>query len=500
MNAIQEWRGRYRVADLDAIPLRANGKRPLCGRWQELAPDAQWEAARGYGDLNIGVLPGRGRVVIDTDSRDAADLVDKRLQDMGLVVPRVATATPGHAQFYLSLDGVPDGYTYQKLDAAIGPGEFRAGPGAQVVAPPSVIGGREYVFVRGAPEDLPRLKVATFNDCLWLVPPPAHQTVICYELEQTPLLRWPVSKETQLLLLALQTATRGAPIAGYRYRSVSEAELAAVVRLVCAGRQLGEVAAIFDTYQPTHYASHQTQKSRRDYLALTYQTARRYFYEHPQRRELAALHNAALTWPWPGRTGATDRAVYLAAVRVAYQLGRAEVNLPARTLATIAAVDRDTVSAALRRMAHLLAPVSAGTCRTGARYRIALETRLRASGEVLGVSGASDYAELWTPGRLGKTAGVVFDALTEAPRSTADLTDATGQGRRTVERALTRLQDAGLATRSADGWTCGWRDLADVAASYDVAGTAYTRRQEYRRERSVHQALHTDCNGGCAPS
>lgn len=493
MSAVQEWRERYRAADLDAIPLRPKSKRPLCRGWQELAPEEQWRRSRDYDRLNIGVRPGRGRAVIDADTAEAADLVDRRLQDMGLVTPKVATPHGG-AHFYLQLD-VPVEFEYQKLDAAIGPGEFRTGPGAQVAAPPSVVDGRQYTFVRGWPEDVPRLQPVAFADCLWLVPGKAtrlpRQTVL--ELEETPLVRWPmIPREITALLAALKTAKVGAPIWGFA--STSEAEWHAVLILIGTGRQLGDITKLFDFWQPVHYAA-KPQAGRRAYLQLTYQKAREAWYAKAERRELAAYYEDVLAWTWTGRTGATDRAVYLAALRLAWQFGRLDVALSARDVSVWAGVDRHTASAALKRLAHLLTPVVASKGRKAATYHLQLPTRLARSGDVLQPSSVGDYPELWARGRLGKTSGAVYAVLTDRPQKSADLAALTGQSHRATKRALARLAGAGLALRTVEGtegWIRGWRDLVDVAADYDAAGAAHARRQRYSRERAAYYSQPQD--------
>jgi len=498
---LRQWRERYRLAGLDAIPLEPGTKRALCNRWQELGPEAQWQQAGAAADLNVGIRAGGHLAVIDADTAAAAELLDARLSDMGLVLPKVATPRGG-AHFYLQLDDAPDG-AYQLLDGAIGPGEFRTGPGAYVVAPASEVGGRAYEWVRGAPEDVPRLAPVAFADCVWLVPGKTdapRQIALPYELEATARIRFEdVPPKWTRLLAALATAPKGKPIAGYGSRS--DAEQAVLLALVVSGRQEGEAHTLFEQYRPGHYAEIGSQAGRRAYLQASYAKACGYFYSDATRRELAALHHAASRRAWPGRTGATDRAVYLATLRWCYQLGRAQADLPTRTIAEIAATDSRTAGAALARLAGaaLLTPVRAATCEKATTYRLALPTRLQPTCEVLEPSSADAYAELWTPRRLGKTTGVIFDALTETPQQAAQLAAKTGTPERTTRRLLARLAAVGLAVPWGAYWCKGWRDVGDVAADYDAAGAAFARRQKHKRERAAHKAEHADCGGSCKP-
>ena len=92
--------------------------------------------------------------------------------------------------------------------------------------------------------------------------------------------------------------------------------------------------------------------------------------------------------------------------------------------------------------------------------------------------------EVWA--RVGRSAGLAWDCLGDDPLSVAALAELTGKSRRTVYRALERLQAWDLAMQVDDGgWIRTARKLADVAVEVDAAGRARDRHTAHELQRGA---------------
>jgi DNA-binding MarR family transcriptional regulator len=251
----------------------------------------------------------------------------------------------------------------------------------------------------------------------------------------------------------------------------------------------------------------------------------------PERIELAELYHEAGSWAWPGRSGALNRAAYQALISVAWQFATYEPRASERDLAEHAAATRQGINSAIERLHELglLDVVRLSDTRRGKLYRllnpqfVAISHRFKAkahtqaacsladgmstglaehwqsaSGDVESEQAALcsaayrwadeftwDMAELWGAGALGRSAGLVYRYLSDAPASITQLATLTGKAWATVRAALERLAEHHLAERSGSLWVRGGADVVQVAEHFRAEMLAIRRRERHERERQA---------------
>jgi DNA-binding transcriptional ArsR family regulator len=498
VNTLALWRTWYTSAGIATIPLVPWGKGPLCEAWQYVPPEIQWSDVGGDDFRgNIGARCGGGLAVIDGDSPEAARNLRAVLAGLGVAASEVATATPGHAQLYLPVVGVPPVFNWCKLPGDVGAGELRAGAGAYVVAPCSKVGDRRYRFVAGDLDTYRALRPVRWSDLalLW----GGWQTPAAGPLIGAPirLVRRAVPARASYLLELLRGAPKGVPLGGYPTRS--EAEAAAVAVLVLGGYELPDIERIFGHHLPGHYAEYRTTRQRARYLARTYVNVLGVLAASPVRQELAEVYHAAASWSWPGRGGGLDCKTYRAVISVGWQFDTWSPSASLRVLAEHAGASVNGVKNALGRLAksdlvrwggqqdvtrgttwHIVNKASEKRPYLHSSHILTASSRQQAGSPLL--------AELWARDRLGASGRLVYGHLViDGGGATAgELAVATGKGIRTVRRALKKLAAVGLAESDASHparWHRGDRDLEDVASELGCAAAAARRRARHQDER-----------------
>ncbi len=134
---------KYREEGLSVLPVEEGGKKPAT-HWKkfqqrqptlgELRQWFDWDTR-----YNIGIVTGQisGIVVVDFDDKERAREFFKRNKDIVTVI----VETRRGAHFYFSHSGT-------QISNSTGSFDVR-GDGGYVVAPPSVVQGHEYRFVKG---------------------------------------------------------------------------------------------------------------------------------------------------------------------------------------------------------------------------------------------------------------------------------------------------------------------------------------------------------------
>jgi len=192
------------------------------------------------------------------------------------------------------------------------------------------------------------------------------------------------------------------------------------------------------------------EKAISQYLFPTFASAQR-------KAEGRIVASSAIEWAqarvWSGRTGAIDRAVYLAHCQLAQQCGRIEYGASCRQLGEVAQVDRKTATSATNRLidAGLLASVKrsdryterASVYRLGVLHNSPFPTGLE-NGELCNkphdAFRARGFGKMFKARGLGKAAGLVFAELQRGePLNVKELTERTGRDRSTVWRVLNRM-------------------------------------------------------------
>lgn len=228
-------------------------------------------------------------------------------------------------------------------------------------------------------------------------------------------------------------------------------------------------------------------------------------------RRLFELAELAEAYHWQKRnaTPTTQRAVYVALLRIAYLSGRRLVfQASERQIAEEAGISsRKALRRALsdlrafelidkakdaERPIEAHKPTKATVWRLPRMHAQVRQKRPNKTREVtpkalLGSFCRSLNADVWRNGiGLGKTGQRVYGFLTTEPVSVRELTGDAGMVKRTVERRLERLAAVGLARKTAAGWIR--TDLSpDDACPERARGALERQKIDHIREREAFQ-------------
>lgn len=508
VDTIEAWRRRYQQAGITTIPLPSFSK-AAAYPWTSVPPAEAWLK---YADSagNIGILLGNTLACLEQDTPVATDVVDAWSSGLGVELPTVYSATPDHRHSYLRCKDVPQGFTLGKLGCD-GISDLRTSH-AYAVAPPSAVYGdsglRYYRWSNARTMERDVRLLMTQRPIAWrdLEPLLLHAPSAAQEqLDSLPVrLLWRPAYGALQRLAESASAPRGRR---------SELEASAVCAMAVSGWNFDEVARAFAEVQPGHYRD--AGQYGEQYLWHTWCTACTYLAAQGERPAIAVSYRTASEAAWPGRSGAYDKATYLALLAICWQVGDWTAAASVRDLAQHAAITPKAASTAMRRLRldYDLAALARDTeygRRSALTYEAAnylvwskgnishsLKSTIEAgscgsssSRAVPAASGgrASEH-ELWATARLGQSAGLVYQALSGGEQTIAELQAATGKARRTVERALLRLQSVGLAANAGDRWQRGEVSLAVVAEALECEQAARLRRAEHERQREAWREL-----------
>lgn len=505
MSALDVWRQRYRASHLVPIPVAAGSKRPIVDAWQVAPADDQWRQVGSTFRGNLAILMGGGVAVVDCDAPQTIDAARAGFDGMGIKPPYVTTPSGGR-HFYLHIDDAPTDYTWSKL--GIGAGEFRVRR-AVVIAPCSTVETRHYRWGKGtSPEHVIAQRTVKWRDVQWLIAGTASARAA---LDAPPirLVYRPMPARASVLLQALRKASKGRAVG--KYASRSEAEAAVIAMLILSGWQIAEIRQLFDDALPGHYASYPSKPRRSRYLETTYRQVLNHIADTPERYELANWYAAAERGEWPGSGGALERSTYMALCAVGWQFSTYQPQASQRVIAEFVASNRRWVGSALTRLfgRSLIRRLSAGAGAIQAatfeimpfysaqQGDISLTANTVTIGDGLSTSAS---AELWRPGALGRTFGMIYAHLSDNPLSIAELAKRTGKNKRTVKRSLqgyTWRDRDGIARRSdgmkhydlavehSNGWVRGAADLGQLAVQFEADSSAEQRRRKHDDERII---------------
>ena len=271
----------------------------------------------------------------------------------------------------------------------------------------------------------------------------------------------------------------------------SDAEYNLVLSLANKGLVFSEIEALFQMWPCAgKYAEKRRDDPReaRRYLVQTFQRAQ---IQAPRLSRGRALALSLAAWAseraWPGRTGATDRAVYVAHLEIARRCGREQYAAGVRDLSELAGVHQVTAWRASARLvdAGLLRSVTQATYTLAARYALASpKCGLNATLPHVPPMGAllEVHHDAFRGRKLGKSGQQVWDALRERGRlSVHELVEITGRCGRTIRRKLARLAELGQVELMGREWALTPDAELDVIA--EALGTA--GRGELQHERNV---------------
>jgi bifunctional DNA primase/polymerase-like protein len=485
--SLQDWRRRYEDLGMVTIPLV--GKSPLDPvSWKATPPVEQWLQVGSEFTGNIGIVMGYGRAVIDADDFETANLIDFGLKSLGCNPPTVLS--PHGKHFHIGIADAPEEFNWSRLINEVYSGELRV-RNSYVVAPCSRVDGVVYHWEKGTPEDLKPQTMVKWKDLLWLLP---EQPVISM-IEELPirLLYRDMPRKAKDLLEKLRGAPKGQAIG--KYPSRSDAEAAVITMLILAGWLYDQILNVFVEWAPGKFHEAKGRDKQR-YFDRTYYRAISKLAAHPTRQEIAEAWIAGHSYPyWPGGSGYLERDTYLGLLAICWQFGNWKVGASERDLAEYAAASQPGIHHALENL------VKRGIIQKQSFVRNLDEANNWKVSPLRDVSSQvmiydsflrediPDLAELWSPTKLGRSAGTVYLLLGELPVSVGRLARGTGKAWGTVKAALKRLEEVNLAIKLEHGWLRGSGNLREIAKKFETSKSAIRRHSYHKRQRELFAEL-----------
>mgnify|MGYP001573380205 CR=1 FL=1 len=485
----------YSELGLDSVPLRPGTKDPsLFRNWQTRDPAELWRHAPP--DSNIGIRGGgeAQAAIFDCDDKTRVGTfaaVQNWLFGLGIepnCYPVVQTASGISRHAYVSFAGTLAGHS-RHFANNFGAGEFKFGNATQVAAPPSKVGEATYTLLAG---DFAHLPTVTLADVLPLLadqdttPEPARPAI--------PSLAW------RILSGNAETIRR--------YKTRSEAEQACIASLINAGHDFESILTLFTQYPAAGKFAEMCVKNQRNaikWLRKSVDEARRWTSANVSkgRRGAEEIIGWANSRPWPGRTGAVDRCVFLAHAQIAWRAGRLVYSASCRDLAELAGVSSKTATRATHRLttADLLSLDRAATVSCPNCYQ------LRPCGQtdtlpkyfiVRKCVTLSTEHDAFRSRYLGKAAAEIWQLLQAEALTAEELAERTGRHLKTVRRKLDRMARIVdpvtgevaemLACDDGGAWhVCAGVDLDHVARLLGTSGAAKRQRARHADDRKAHR-------------
>ncbi len=454
MTELAAWLARWASAGIDTIPLRPNEKIPAIANWQAVSSATQWEQYTAK-NANIGIRTGNGLAVVDADDYWAVSQLRDFMRGLGVQPAQVQSRRGTH--FYLPTNDIPADINSRNLKDIRG--EIRAGTGAQVVAPCSVVVNKHsqhaYKFISGSPETIWQTRPITWQDLAALVRDPAATTgANLITALPVKIIYRPMPQKAADLLAWARTATKGEGITyGLKtYPTRSEAEAAIIDILALAGWSFDQIQDIFSQAKPGHYVS-VSERYRGRYLAGTYQRAITDLADTGLRPGIANAYKAAYLADYPGRAGASDKALTLALMSQGWVWNTYQPKASLRDIQEFAGNigSLQTVNSAIERLTAqgLITQVKQSTYDITTLIR---HTMTRTNADLYGdltqteINHAATFRTAKAEG-IGHTAGLLYDYLQNAREGLTvyDLMDLSGKSHRAIINNLQTLQAADLA-------------------------------------------------------
>lgn len=492
-------RDYYTELGIDTIPLRPDKKLPLSKAWQTKQPRRMWNTAPN--NANVGLRGGGdiGAAFLDCDDKNKAgtfDNVTAFLRGLGVTeYPLIQTASQVGRHIYLTVTDAPQG-NYCNLSESTGKGEFRYGAGAFIVAAPSVVDGRFYSLLSG---DFSHIPQVAFDD----LRPILGETVNDWQPSPT------VPRNAFAILNGNAEA-----IAKFD-NDRSRAEQSLLLSLANAGFTFTEVLQLFNANPCAgKYAELRTKNARtaERYLLNSFTKAQADARKDSKQRETILQ---AVAWAksraWTGKGGASEQAVFLAHMAIAYKAGTVTGWAAGRrTLSELAGLaDARKVNQRLL-LAGLLKLETRFTVDCASKYSLGLSTTSPLPKNVTCEEvGTLCNDAFRTSNRLtaqqskrmefGQIGRQLWEALQAEPMTAEDLAVFTGRDPRTVTKYLERMakltnQMTGellpmvefKPTAEGEKWHALPVDLSAVSVAVGTSGMGREQRIRHAKERRMH--------------
>ena len=489
MNTIQA-RDFYTELGFDAIPLCPDEKRPLFNAWQTKQPRRLWAMAPQ--NANVGLRGGGeiGGAFLDCDDKNKAgtfDNVTNFLHGLGVAeYPLIQTVSQVGRHIYLTVTDPPNNNAV-KLAKATGEGEFRYGAGAFIVAAPSVVDGRYYEVLSGDFDHIPRVSFADLRPIL-------GDTVKDWQPSPT------VPRNAFAIL-------NGDAEVISKYKSRSEAEQSLLLSLANAGFSFAEVEKLFKANTCAgKYSS--MGKHGGGWLLTSFTKAQaKARTDSAQRQTILRAVGWANSHAWTGKGGASDQAVFLAHMAIAYKAGTVTGWAAGkRTLAELAGVAEASKVNKRLLLAGWLTLNKVFTVDCANKFSLSttlplpevlpceeVVTLCNDENDAFRLSKRRDGAkERMASGQIGRQ---LWQALRSEPMTAEELAGVTGRDPRTVTKYLSRMANLAnqmtgetlpMVNLDGDTWHALPVDLDAVAVAVGTAGKGRDQRLKHVKERRAH--------------
>ena len=293
-----------------------------------------------------------------------------------------------------------------------------------------------------------------------------------------------------------------------RYASRSDIDAAFILSLTRAGFRLSDIRNLLRTSRhESHYkamvAGQIKGKNATDAERwLEWQVQKAALKEHsPQWQQAQGIASKALSWamnrPWPGATGLTDRAVFVAHATAMQKCGKPDYHLSRRDISELAQVSQRTAMLSTKRLMQAgllqIKRSAEGTC--AHIYTITL------SADALNNATAQNNTTLQhhfcgvferTSGGLGKSVQDVYLAICKAQLTQTQIVQTTGRAKSTVSEAIKTLKEHKLITCNGEGRGATFTakenpDWAGLGKHLGTANIGPMRHMQHLREREQHR-------------
>jgi DNA-binding transcriptional regulator YhcF (GntR family) len=492
MNSLQMVAAEYASHGLAVIPTLPKSKVSAV-HWKtfQVDPpsDIEREAMFSESGLNIGVVCGSvsgNLAMIDAETSRAFDLQYERCHRAGLTNTWIDRSPSGGGHIWLRLPFAVR--SRGKIDDVEVLAQDKYGLAPPSIAVSKVDGSlRPYEFASRAAQII---SVESLDQVHWL------------NLERAslhlPFRAFP--RKAQRLLKGESCD---------RYITRSEAEQAIVTVLVNSGYSFEEILSAFRNNPAAgKFAtlSHKDPDHAVDYLRHSYNRARSWCVNQSAARHIAIeLLDFANSIPWPGRSGSSRRAVFIAHAGLSYRSGQPTYHASTRDLAELAGCDHHTAS---RATAHLCAAgfvelrqqsaytfarrfalPDRGTLQTKTKLRPLTTTTFEGVGQVSSFS----LPEAFRARGLGRAAYEVLQAFHVGSLTCAQLAEKTGRHVQTIRKALKVLKRHGLVTKTGRMWrgrAIEDIDLEQLSRALGMKGAAMHQRERHNADRLRHRLRH----------
>lgn len=490
-------RNQYASLGFDTLPLLPGSKKPAVRAWQSRLPSHLWKNVPQSANIGLrGGGPAKAAFLDCDEFRTFKNLTNwlAGLGYRGDSYPVVQSAHRDRRHVYVTFSGSLAGDA-RKFSDQVGGGEFRYGPGAYVLAPPSSLqDGGAYWLLSGDFSIRPTL------DARDLLPLLGNCTRV---VEQ----RQPLSRQARALLHGKSQDA---------FSSRSEAEQSLIVSLVNHGLTFPQVLDLFNRFPCAGKYAEMFRKNPRNaevWLQRSYDTAASWaLTQESKARQIAA---SAIAWasskPWTGGTGMYDRPVYLAHAEIAYRAGRLAYAAACRDIAERAGISKAAAANATARLRDmgLIILVTEAVADCANIYRLGqLEEvghfpttptvrKCPTLSPTMRKCPALSNHDAFRYKGLGKSAGEIWQVLQEGSATDEELVGQTGRSMKTVKRWLNVMATLVnpltgeylpmVASDDGNTWHALEIDLDAVAHAVGTAGKGERQRLEHAKERDAHK-------------